>query len=160
VVKRLRLNESPGKQRATLRLASNGVEPGDCVQLTCRVRKGGQDLMPRYSKVAAIALLVSLTLVPAASAHRAGGFAVRGGFGFHGPGLGWYGPCGWDGHPTNAYTPVPRTGDVKLATSRKMLPCMSMAVMRGRHELSKNSNSNLETTISSCGIRAAGNFVA
>lgn len=78
--------------------------------------------MSRYLRVVAIALMVFLILVPAVSAQRRSVVAVRGGYGYYGPGWGWYGPYGpygWGWGPPYVYAPVPDTGDVKIVTDSK-----------------------------------------
>jgi hypothetical protein len=104
-------------------------------------QKGG-NVMSRFLKTAAIALLALFFLVPAASAQRGGGFVGHGGFGwrggfygggFYGGGWGWYGPgwgWGWGGYypyywggsPYYGYGygyEAPRYGDVKIMDAGK-----------------------------------------
>jgi len=76
-------------------------------------------------KFAAVALLATFCIVPAASAHErgvffGGGFVSYGpGWGWYGPGWGWYGPYAWGWGYPYGYGSVTRTGSVKIVNMRK-----------------------------------------
>jgi len=71
-------------------------------------------------KVLMLACLISVLLVPTASARIRGGHVFVGpayGYGY-GYGLGWYDPF-WGSYPYGAYSYAPATGTIKFDTSNK-----------------------------------------